>query len=63
MVEKRKANFKAMTENHLRRTTMGMDVDDEQENYRWLQWETRVPKSLHEYYIDELLVWASDIID
>ncbi len=37
--------------------------DDEQENYRWLQWETRVPKSLHEYYIDELLVWASDIID
>ena len=32
------------------------------EDYKWSQWETRFPKEEHEYYLDELNSWASDIL-
>ena len=32
------------------------------ESYKWLQWETRFPKEEHEYFLDELNGWASDIL-
>ena len=35
----------------------------DKESYRYLQWETRIKKSDHEYYLSELLQWASNISD
>ena len=37
--------------------------NDQREGYNWLQWETRFPKSSHEYYVDELLQWASNVLE
>ncbi len=37
--------------------------DNDDEKYRWLQWDTRFSKDEHEYYLDELLAWATDVID
>ena len=36
---------------------------NDKETYKWLQWETRFPKTEHQYYIDELNVWASNLLD